>query len=142
MRRIKAAPIDTSRIKAEYRGMNSHNDKYYIDAKVSALDHKFEGELKSIHARIDILEIKMEAGFRALREEFEAKFAKLEERVNDKLNATVKWVIATVLGGVILNTSIMVALLNRPAPAAQTTTPTTLNINTQPAPSAQPSPEK
>jgi len=62
------------------------NDRYYIDAKASALDSKFEAWLAAFDARI-----------------------------GRELNMALRWVIATTLGGVILNTSIMVAFMNRPA---------------------------
>jgi len=62
------------------------NDRYYIDAKASALDSKFE-----------------------------ARLAAFDARIGRELNMALRWVIATTLGGVILNTSIMVAFMNRPA---------------------------
>lgn len=109
--------------------MNSTTDKDYIDAKLEATIAHFTGELKAIelmlNARIDGLE----AGFRLLREEFDARFAKFENRL-------IKWVVATVLGGVVLNTSIMTALLlNRPPPApAAPVAP--IIVYAQPAPQA------
>ena len=106
--------------------MNSTSDKDYIDAKLEAVIAQFTGELKAIelmlNARIDSLE----ASFNLLREEFEARFAQFESRL-------IKWVVATVLGGVVLNTSIMTALLlNRPSPAPVTP----IVIYAQPAPQA------
>lgn len=95
--------------------MNSFTDKDYVDAKLDATVARFTGELK-VHELIVTGQI---AG---LREEFETRFAKFESRL-------IKWVVATVLGGVVLNTSITTALLlNRPAPAAP------IVIYAQPAP--------
>lgn len=84
--------------------MNSITDKDYVDAKLDATVARFTGELKAheltVNAGLDALA----SEFRLLREEFEARFARLEGRL-------IKWVVATVLGGVVLNTSIMTALL-------------------------------
>jgi hypothetical protein len=104
--------------------MNSFTDKDYIDAKLDATVARFTGELRaheiSMNARIDGLS----ADFRGLRDEFEAKFAKLEGRL-------IKWVVATVLGGVVLNTSIMTALLLNRSPQAPAAP---IVIYAQPAP--------
>ncbi|MYM66760.1 hypothetical protein GTP45_07960 [Pseudoduganella sp. FT55W] len=92
--------------------MNSFTDKDYIDAKLDATVARFTGELKAheliVNARIEELARNTDTGFKSLHDEFTAKFAKFEGRL-------IKWVVATVLGGVVLNTSIMTALLlNRP----------------------------
>lgn len=82
--------------------MNSFSDKDYIDAKLDATVARFTGELKA-H------ELTVNAQLDTLAQKFETRFAKFESRL-------IKWVIATVLGGVVLNTSIMTALLlNRPS---------------------------
>jgi len=110
--------------------MNSITDKDYVDAKLEATVARFTGELKAhelaLTARIDGLAQNTDSGFKSIREEFETRFAKFEARL-------IKWVVATVLGGVVLNTSIMTALLlNRPSPAPVTP----IVIYAQPAPQA------
>ncbi|MTV36801.1 hypothetical protein [Duganella radicis] len=83
--------------------MNSIADKDYMDARLDATVARFTGELKA-H------ELVVTAQIASLREEFEARFVQFESRL-------IKWVVATVLGGVVLNTSITTALLlSRPQP--------------------------
>lgn len=101
--------------------MNSITDKDYIDARLDATVARFAGELKAhelvVTGRID-----------ALRGEFETRFATFESRL-------IKWVVATVLGGVVLNTSITTALLlHRPPPPPAPVAP--IIVYAQPAPQA------
>jgi hypothetical protein len=121
---IKRNRVDVRGAGADDGAMNSFSDKDYVDAKLDATVARFTGELRAhelaVNARIDGLA----AEFRLLREEFDARFARLEGRL-------IKWVVATVLGGVVLNTSIMTALLlNRPSQGPVTP----IVVYAQPAP--------
>ncbi|MTV36799.1 hypothetical protein [Duganella radicis] len=112
--------------------MNSITDKDYIDAKLDATVARFTGELKAhelaMTGRIDALAQSTDSGFKSIRQEFETRFAKFESRL-------IKWVVATVLGGVVLNTSITTALLlSRQPPAPAPAAP--IIIYAQPAPQA------
>ena len=98
---IKRNRVDGTGAGADDGAMNSFSGKDYVDARLDATVARFTGELKA-H------ELIVTAQISALREEFETRFATFESRL-------IKWVIATILGGVVLNTSIMTALLlNRP----------------------------
>ncbi|NVM74333.1 hypothetical protein FHW83_000093 [Duganella sp. SG902] len=113
--------------------MNSITDKDYVDAKLEATVARFTGELKAheliLGARIDALTQSTDSGFKSLREEFEARFAKFETRL-------IKWVVATVLGGVVLNTSITTALLLNRTPPAPAAPVAPIIVYAQPAPQA------
>ena len=124
--------FDISACQDNDHDMNTPADRDYINAKaeaiaaslsVNAIEYQAKTNigLDAMNARLDAINQTMQSGFQSIREEIATKIAQSQAEL-------IKWMVATVLAGVAISTSITAVLLNGVAQKA----PTPIVIYAQP----------
>ncbi|NGZ83812.1 hypothetical protein [Duganella aceris] len=102
-----------SRLDAMNSRLDSTNSR--LDETNNRLDAT-NNRLDATNNRLDTMEQAMQSGFNSIREEVATKIANSQAEL-------VKWMVATVLAGVAISTSITAVLINNATPKASPPTP-------------------
>ena len=90
-----------------------------MSVRMDGMNVRMDGmsvQMDGMNNRLDMMEQAMQSGFQSIREEIATKIAQSQAEL-------IKWMVATILAGVAISTSITAVLLNSATQKAQPPTP-------------------